>query len=326
MEKYCPVCGKITPWNESMKDNVFTIRGEKIQVEGPVLSCTVCQTEFEDMGSDSDPYSMAYKKFRTNRGMIQPEEIKKFRRKYNLTQKELSELLGIGEITISRYENGALQDDAHDRLLKFIFSPSNLLSTIYQKKEVLPTSKANEVLSLLQYEVNLESYTRYYQDQKEDLDSGNRLLDIEKVFEVIRFFTYSQTIFKTKLLKLLFYADFKSFKEYKISITGLKYAHFPLGPVPFRFYDLLGTTLNIDNSFVIREESIGEYCGEILLSQTPPSINLTEQEISILRKVQDHFSKYSAAEMVEFSHQEKGYEQTQYKELISYAYAKDLQI
>jgi len=35
------------------------------------------------------------------------------------TQHELSTLLGWEEATLNRYENGSLQEDSHDRLLKF---------------------------------------------------------------------------------------------------------------------------------------------------------------------------------------------------------------
>jgi uncharacterized protein YegP (UPF0339 family) len=35
-------------------------------------------------------------------------------------------LLGFGDVTIHRYENGALQDAAHDRLLRLIREPANL--------------------------------------------------------------------------------------------------------------------------------------------------------------------------------------------------------
>jgi len=44
--------------------------------------------------------------------MLSPYEIRELRKRYGLTQKELSLLLGWGSVTMSRYENGALQDVA----------------------------------------------------------------------------------------------------------------------------------------------------------------------------------------------------------------------
>lgn len=49
-----------------------------------------------------------------------PEEIKAIRNKYNLTQKAFSILLGFGEKTITRYENGSIQDDTHNLLIKLM--------------------------------------------------------------------------------------------------------------------------------------------------------------------------------------------------------------
>ena len=46
------------------------------------------------------------------KGFLQPEEIEKIRKQYGLSQKNFARLLGWGDITIHRYESGAIQDDA----------------------------------------------------------------------------------------------------------------------------------------------------------------------------------------------------------------------
>lgn len=326
MEKHCPICGKPTEWNKNLIKDEFDVRGEKISVEFPIFSCSVCHTEFEDLKSNTDPYALAYEEYRNRKGMVHPIQIKEFRQKYDLTQKELSNILGVGEITLSRYENGALQDEAHDRLLQFIFEPINLYKMIQEKGEVISEGKKRVLLPKLRYETDIESFLRFYATQKPDIFSGNKMVDLDKVVDVIRFFTYSQSIFKTKLLKLMFYADFKFFKYFNQSITGLRYEHYTFGPVPHHFIELIGVILNIDANIVIEEREAGEYTGEVLISSTPPSSNLTQEEISVLRKIQDHFASFTSKETVNFAHREKGFLQTKERELISYEYAKDLQI
>ena len=57
--------------------------------------------------------------------MLQPEDIREFRRRQGLSQKELSDPLGWGAVTLSRYENDALQSEAHERALRLAMQPRN---------------------------------------------------------------------------------------------------------------------------------------------------------------------------------------------------------
>jgi len=52
-----------------------------------------------------------------------------------------------------------------------------------------------------------------------------------------------------------------------------------------------------------------------------------DTELKVLTEVKERFGKYTSSMISEFSHKEKGYEETQNGEFISYAkYARDLQI
>jgi len=42
-------------------------------------------------------------------------------RRYPITQEELGVLLGWGGATLSRYENGALQDEVHEKMLRMAY-------------------------------------------------------------------------------------------------------------------------------------------------------------------------------------------------------------
>lgn len=47
----------------------------------------------------------------------------RLREKYGLSQQQLARLLGWGRVTVQRYEKGALQDTAHDLLLRQLEDP-----------------------------------------------------------------------------------------------------------------------------------------------------------------------------------------------------------
>ena len=63
----------------------------------------------------------------------------------------------------------------------------------------------------------------------------NTGLSLDKVVDVIRYFAASTKItslYKVKLMKLMWYADALSYKKRGFAITGLVYQALPMGAVP----------------------------------------------------------------------------------------------
>ena len=106
------------------------VKGETFQVQEHYYKCLKCREEFTNPHDPIDPLDQAYREYRKRHGLLQPEEIRNFRNSYKLTQKELASLLGLGDVTISRYENGALQETVYDNLLRLAMDPQNLLKLI----------------------------------------------------------------------------------------------------------------------------------------------------------------------------------------------------
>ena len=152
MKGICPNCEKETTLERIHREEVFDIRGEPVKVEVHLFKCEECGEEFEDPQASYDPIEEAYRIYRSRKGMVQPEEMRAFRRKYGLTQKELGELLGWGGATLSRYENGALQSEAHDQLLKLVMQPENLLQLVSSKPEVFDPEKRKKISGRLKQE------------------------------------------------------------------------------------------------------------------------------------------------------------------------------
>lgn len=99
---------------------VVKVRGDEITVNASYWVCKDCNVEFENLCDGNDYLAEAYKIYRKKHNMLQPEEIKALRLKYDLTQGELAQILGWGLATLSRYEKGSLQDFAHDKILKLL--------------------------------------------------------------------------------------------------------------------------------------------------------------------------------------------------------------
>jgi putative zinc finger/helix-turn-helix YgiT family protein len=324
----CPICGKETELKETRRKEEINVRGEKITVEKKYEECLKCGEYFEDITSEEDPNNEAYREFRKRHDMLQPEEIRELREKYNLTQSELSKLLGFGGATISRYENGALQDGAHDIALKQARRPNFLLGLIESNEKALRPKKKAKLLKTLREE-GLRTYAwdnlfdELFLHQEADDKTGYKKLDLEKLYAAI-IYLCKEGVFKTVLNKLLFYVDFKHFKEYGTSITGARYAHLTYGPGPDK-YDFFYTALKEEGLLRSEEVVYKNIAGEKLFPNQEPDLSVfTPGELKTLALVKEKLQRVKAVDLSGISHREIGYKETVNGQTISYNYADDL--
>ncbi len=131
---------------------------------------------------------------------------------------------------------------------------------------------------------------------------------------------------RLKINKLLFYSDFLAFKQSGFSISGLSYRAIQFGPVP-SFYDSIFALLENESIIYADWQLENGSSRELFFTQSKPNEDiLSDFEQSIVAQVCDRFSETPSWELVELSHQEKGWkEQNKDRGLISYQeYAFDL--
>lgn len=315
-----------------IKDEEYNVRGEMIKVPAEYYTCSVCHEDFDDPLSKHDPIALAYQAYRKRKNMVQPEEIKSFRKRFDLTQKELSTLLGWGGATLSRYENGSLQDDAHETTLQLVINePSNLIKLIERSSDTLDSSKMdNLVQNLREYKLEHNTMRDYFENNFSNypgsIDSGFTPLDITKLFHLIMFFCI-HGVLKTKLNKLLFYADFKYYKESSTSITGLRYQKYPFGPIPEHYKYYFAYLTNDEKVLNLDEKQVHQFTGEVFTSIKEPDLTLfNDIEIQTMKFIRDHFQDYNVAQISDVSHKERGYIETIDYGYISYKHADFLSI
>jgi len=309
------------------------IRGETIPVERTFFHCESCGEEFEIATEDYDPFAAAYREYRRRKGWVQPEEIKAFREKLGLTQGQFSDLLGIGIATLNRYENGALQTDSNNQLLRLcIEDPDNLIQLMDAHPEALAEPDRECLITTIKEKKNqnnllIQALVEQYCSYPPGINNGGKLFDFNKFSEVVKFFCRGKGVFKSKLLKELFYTDFKHYKEYGTSITGACYKHLDFGPVPDYYETWLAANIDWFGSIRSEERDFQTYTGEVLISGKEPDFSLfTQEEQETLFFVHNRFKGLTSRAIEEFSHQETGYIQTKDKQIIPYSFAKDLQI
>jgi len=274
----------------------------------------------------------AFAEYRRRHDLCSPETIREIREKYGLSQRAFSLILGWGEITVHRYEAGSIQDAAHDAQLRMAADPRNMaLLLAANGSRLTPRQRAQleNALSGGREEATAahDEYERLFGDRgSADEYSGYRFFDFAKFSEMVVYFAGLPRMFRTKLNKLLFYADFLSFKYSTVSMSGARYLAFERGPVP-QHYDWIAEALEERGDIRTLEWTDGHKSGDVFQSTRAADTSVfTEFELRILEFVGSRFARMTSKELVDLSHAEKAYSETAPKRMISYHWAGELSV
>ncbi len=333
MKKYCDECGKDVETKIIKKDEVYNVCGESFKVEAQVLVCAECGEELYSEELDNATLNNVYNAYRRRHKLLFPQEIKKIREQYGLSQRSFAKLLNWGDKTIFRYENGSIQDKAHNSILLFLKNPENMKAYLNENEILLGEKQKNKLLKIVdqliknnEYQANSHIVNSFFTiDPCEE--NGFKKFDYEKFCAMVLFFAYkNDELLKTKLMKLLNYSDMLFYKENGISISGLKYVHFQYGPVPENVDILMGeiTSNHVAHIEVFYENGYEKH--QVIPDQEEFKSVLSESEIAVLNRVYEKFKDFGSVDISNYSHKEKGYRSTKQGEIISYSYAKDIDL
>lgn len=331
MKKYCEECKKEVDTIIVTKKELYNVCGENIQVDADILTCAECGEEFFCEELDSKTLENAYNKYRAQHRLLYPEEIKRIREQYGLSQRGFAKLLNWGDKTIHRYENGSIQDKAHNSLLIFLREPENMKIYLLENEVKLDASKKEKIFKTID-EIQAGKISKKSNKliemifhQTLSIDNGFKCLDFDKLCAMVLFFSKkSKGLLKVKLLKLLNYSDMIFYKENGISMSGAQYVHLPYGPV-LQNYDILFGMMEAEKIMHIEVEFDNGYeKHQVVPDCDIPEGILDEKELEVLEKIYKKFESFGSVEISNYSHREKGYRETKKGEVISYAYAKDI--
>ena len=333
---FCPNCEEYKKSTLGVEKEVYNVRGEPIEIEAEVTICQKCGSKIFEEERDSRNLEKAYGQYRQIHKLLSPDEIRTIREKYGLSQRALSRMLGWGEITIHRYESGAVQDNVHNSTLRLIEDPRNMQNIFEANRNKLPAYTEarleKRIASFLQEDKEQDfqvCFERLVSHQHVDLTSGFKEYDLEKLKNMILYLVKRlDGVLKVKLNKLLWYCDFLHFKETTVSITGSQYIHLKYGQVPDNYERITGIMqpelLDKDEIPFNTEEGI---VGEQFTALVEPDESLfSETEIEVMNFIADTFREDTSTSIMEKSHKETAYKKSKDGEIISYEYAKELSL
>ncbi len=324
----CPSCGAVGHVLRASRRENVDVRGESIDVDRIFRHCEACGAEFENT-SDPDWKLQAFAEYRARKGMLTPDKVRSWRKSLGLTQRDVTMLLGWGEATLGRYENGSLQTDAHETQLRGLIDPALLLKRLEQQPSLFQESKRFDVTSRLRADALASRLKDVVLaaagDLPPDVMNGCRTFSMARTINVFLALAERGEL-KTKLNKLLFYADFMHFRDHGTSITGLQYAHADYGPVPHKYEAIIAAFVEMA-LLRVTEKEFGDMMGEEIsaVAELDPN-SLAPTELQVIQSVKKQFKGWSSTRITRYSHKEQAWQQSTNGQLISYVHAATLSI
>jgi len=337
MEKllYCPKCETARNCRSESREESYDVRGEKVSLMVPLWVCPTCKETIVDEAF-GDPVEKAYDAYRKRHGLLPAGDVQRIREQWRLSQVSFATLLGMSQATINRYEQGALQQEKEDELIRACDNPQHMRDILVRRGHVLTERQrkaAEEALEPVRHPFGDADWMSVFDErmpQEVSARSGFRRFDFDRYAAIVVWFSRSvQAVTQTKLYKLLFYSDYLAFRTDAKSLTGAVYRAMPYGPVPVGFSGLRARMEMEDyimvNEVTYQNGNTGEEFRPGSRAEEPVQV-LTDEDLRILQFVRDRLGGLTPSQISDLSHKEAAWKDTPQKQVISYQKAMNLSL
>ncbi len=155
MKKYCDTCGQSRDVTTKEIRDTFRVKDKEVDVTITITTCDVCGNEVYNEEQEKKNDLIVFDAYRRKSNLLTTDEIKAIREKYGLSQAKFSEILGFGKKTITRYENGSIQDTVHDNLMRLFDRKFNAAMIFeWRKNDINPKTRTTMSFALSNQDVD----------------------------------------------------------------------------------------------------------------------------------------------------------------------------
>lgn len=336
MSVYCPFCRKEVDYNIEKRD-INEFRGVKINTYENTAVCKECHQDLYVNEIEEKNNERIYELYREKANIIKPQDIIGLRQKYNISQRELTAILGFGKMTINRYERGGVPTKSQSDYIKLLIDNEDKF--IERVKEAYKNNDINEKTyeKIVYKEINnnitkkvvqdnIRKYLNFALNRKPDIYNGYKELDIEKIENIISYIASKvKNLTITSLNKYLWYIDMLSFNQRSIAITGLTYQNQKFGPTIIdKKYDEISL---LDEKYTREDiETENGNTTKIISNENYNLDKISDTERKTIDTIIKILKNKSVTDISELSHKEEGWKKTKRFERISFEYAMKLNI
>lgn len=327
-KKLCLICMEEHEVQTVSLNETEEFKGKKVSFEAVYEYCDVAD-EFLETEEMIRANSLVMKDaYRGIVGLLTSGEIIAIRDKYGVSQKDFSEILSWGGATIARYESGMVQTKVQDLVLRKIKEdPEWFLDLLAQAKGRISGkaynkyySKAKELYGEEENTLLISLIHAVYSKYKDEEATGRVDLNLVKVIEMVNYIAAQvNSLYKVKLMKLLWYSDALHYKRHGKAISGLVYCALPMGAVP-EGHEYIMMLDGVCFDTVQYEDIAYKF-------YSAPDFEIKElnsSEIETLDKVISELGNLSTRKIVKKMHQEVAYRHTDKNCVIPFSLAAEL--
>lgn len=277
-KQLCYKCGEKKEYIIKEKEYTYEEDGYSITYLGKMAVCETCGSEI--IVDEVENYNQIQfeKAYQEQLKIISKKEIEKILEKYNIGKRPLSKVLGLGEITITRYLDGFIPNQKNSQLLKEILEKPEVYYTFLQKNK--------DSITELAYKKSMNKLKKLLNFHEDPL-----LLD------VATYITHNFEVTNLTLQKLLYYIQVFYYKFHKKFLFSSCCGAWDHGPVYGKVY-----------------HKYKNYKSEIIIETD--EIDLATDIKEIVHIIVQYFGCYNGNILSYFTHSEtpwkEGYEQHTY--------------
>lgn len=300
------------------------VRKVKVEVKGKIIEYDEYYLvdsngeEVFDRNIEIENDERLYDIYKRESNLLTNTEIKEIRQKYGLTQKEYALVIGVGEITVHRFEKGAIQTEAVDAIMRLSNNPDNMYFLLVSNREKISEELYDDLLAKLK-ELRLLKRHAVIDLQKFDINSlefeeslvkdvAQNIVKIynEKVDELVKNYDIvPEYITNLKLQKLLYYVQAISLLLFDKKAFSEKILAWSYGPVVNEVY----------------QEFKFNQGNEILAKKNIK--NVSSGLYQVIVSVIESYGSMEANKLIDFTHEEEPWQNTKINEEIDVGKIKE---
>ncbi len=120
--------------NIKIRKRVANVKGMTIEFDERYMVDSETGEEIFDRNIEIENDERLYDLYKKEKGLLTVQDVKSIRKKYGMTQKEYALAIGVGEVTVNRFENGSIQTESVDSIMRLSDDPDNMAQLLEKNK------------------------------------------------------------------------------------------------------------------------------------------------------------------------------------------------